>query len=269
MTDLLTVTDRLPESGETITSTSFSTHHGGKGANSAVAAFRLSHAKPKNADAPETVTDLPDVQIRVCMVGAVGDDEFGAPLVQTLKSNGVDVSGIQTIPGKSTGVGVVIVESDFGENRILFNPGANHVLQPADFLTLDSLAGGVRPDLVVSQLEMRRDTIEQIVQTASREGIEVLLNPAPAQYLLAPVYKMITHLVVNETEASMLSGRQMEEMADVTGLASVTDDFLNLGVKNVVVTLGARGAYYSSELGGGGYVEAEKKVNVVDTTGAG
>jgi pfkB family carbohydrate kinase len=40
-------------------------------------------------------------------------------------------------------------------------------------------------------------------------------------------------------------------------------------VKNVVVTLGAKDAYYSNRIGDGGYVEAEKDVTVVDATGAG
>jgi len=142
-------------------------------------------------------------------------------------------------------------------------------LKPEEFRTLESLAGGIKPELVIAQLEIPRETIEQILTTASREGVEVLLNPAPAQFLLTPVYKAITHLIVNETEAALLSGQYIEDLTNLAGWASVTDEFLLKGAKNVVVTLGAQGAYYSNTVGHGGYVEAEKDLPVVDTTGAG
>lgn len=289
--DLVSVTDRIPDGGETITSLSFSTHPGGKGANSAVAASRLSHAKPEvrhilsvpnavsedlSESAPEDLSEgapesLPEDDIQVRMVGAVGDDEFGPLLISNLAENHVDVSGVRTAAGQKTGVAVIIVETASGENRILFNPGANHNLLPTDFLTLESLAGGIRPDLLILQLEMRLDTVEQILATASREGINVLLNPAPAQCLPSSAYRMITHLVVNESEAAtLLSWRELGELTtENVGWGGVTDEFLRMGVKNVVVTLGGKGAYFSNSPGSGGLVDAEKDVSVVDTTGAG
>ena len=74
---------------------------------------------------------------------------------------------------------------------------------------------------------------------------------------------------MNETEAALLLGWYLKEITTEEGWASVTDDFWRLGVKNVVLTLGAKGAYFSTELGRGDYVEAEKDLNVVDVTGAG
>ena len=300
VTDLVTTTHRVPDSGETLTSKSFSTHPGGKGANSAVAAYRLSHKKPATIALPvnenvngfsEPVTGIsetanndtngnnkvtsailspPDDDIHVFMKGAVGEDSFGPGLLEMLSRNGVDTSGMRTVPDKPTGVCVIIVEEDLGENRILFSPGANSDLQPEEFTTLDGiLAGGVKPDLLISQLELRRETVEQIIQTAAREGVDTLLNPAPAHALLLPVYGLITHLVMNETEAATLSGLPVDELTSIEEWARVTDEFLRRGVENVVVTLGAKGAYYSNEIGKGGSVDAEKGVKVVDTTGAG
>lgn len=266
---LVTVTDRVPEMGETLNAQSFTKHLGGKGANSAVTAYRASHLKPNDDNALPDISAEDEDEIQVRMIGAVGDDEFGPLCIAKLEQTGVDISGIRTVEEQPTGVCVIIVESDFGENRILFTAGANLSLLPEDFLTLESLAGGVKPDLLIAQLEIPRETVEQILRTASMAGVDVLLNPAPAQYLLSSVYPTITHLVVNETEAALLSGRYMNEIASPEGWASVTDEFLEKGVKNVVITLGAKGAYYSSAVGQGGHVEAEKDLDVVDTTGAG
>ena len=203
------------------------------------------------------------------MMGAVGDDEFGPQRIADLQRSGVDTSRVEVVAGQKTGVCVIIVESDSGENRIMYNPGVNHILLPSRFPSFESLCGGTKPDLLISQLEMRRDTIEQALEVASKGGVDILLNPSPAHLLLSHVYKMITHLIVNEIEATMLSGRGIEQMTTVSDWANVTDEFLKMGVKNVVVTLGAKGAYYSNSIGNGGRVEAEKNIKVVDTTGAG
>ena len=264
--DLVTITERLPDQGETIISTHFSTHPGGKGANSAVAAYRLTHANP-NGNSTAVKTEAHE-EIQVVMVGRVGDDEFGEPLIKTLKANGVKADNVRVEPNESTGIGVVIVEADQGYNRILYYPGANRVMQPSDFMTLESLAGGVKPDLLITQLELRRETVEQLIETAGREGVDVLLNPAPALALLPKIYRMVTHLVVNETEAVMLSGGDPKDIESQEGWATVADYFLDLGVKNVVVTLGEQGAYYSNK-SVRGKVDAEKACTVIDTTGAG
>lgn len=97
-TDLTTVTRRLPHPGETLTSKSFSTAPGGKGANQAVAACRLSRDRP---GAPSPIT--------VKMIGAVGADEFGTALKSTLQRDGVDVENVIVREGVQTGVAVIIV----------------------------------------------------------------------------------------------------------------------------------------------------------------
>lgn len=328
VTDLVTVANRCPDAGETLTSTSFSQHPGGKGANSAVAAYRLSHHKPVSAAQPtstaqaasatQTVTvthpsftsqsapvtfpndvyvngiiedpedeiqtglaalpsgenvnevaeldrdvqkDVDDNEIQVRMTGALGDDGFAERLLKVMTDNRVDVSKVRKVK----------VETNTEENRILFYPGANYDLMPKEFETLESLNGldGKKPDLLISQMELRRETVEQLLKTASEHGVDTLLNPAPAHALVHSAYKMITHLVVNETEAAMLADMDVDKMTDETEYGKVTDEFLKRGIPNVVVTLGAKGAYYSTEIGKGGYVEAEKDVKVKDTTGAG
>lgn len=264
--DLTTITDRLPDNGETVIASTFTMQAGGKGANSAVATYRLTRPNPKN-NANDHQRDIDD-DIRVRMVGAVGGDEFGPPLKENLVNCGVSADGVRVIEGQLTGVANILVEAASGANRIMQYPGAAYALEPTEFMTLESLGGGVAPDLIIAQLEIRRDTIEQAIETAHREGIEVLLNPSPAVYLMPEIYPLISHLVMNETEAVLLSECKPDDIVNQTGWASVAEYFLNLGVKNVVVTLGDKGAYYSNEFGSG-YVEAEKNCTVLDTSGAG
>lgn len=263
-TDLVTVTDRVPQGGETLTSKSFSTGSGGKGANQGVAAARTSRSNPKNSSNPEALHS--DVAVR--FIGAVGADPFGPTIVAGMKADGLDVTRIKILEGQTTGVAVIIVEEATGENRILFNPGANFTLRPEDFTKIEDL-GTPKPDLVILQLEIPLDTVLTIIELCKAANVAVLLNPAPAVPLPDTVLSGLEHLIVNETEAAILSGRSVDAVnAEDFDWGVVTDEFLNKGAKNIVVTLGGKGSYYSSATGKGSLLRANK-VKVVDTTCAG
>lgn len=263
-TDLVTVTDRVPQGGETFTSKSFSTGAGGKGANQAVAAARTSRSNPKNSSS----TDALHSDVDVKFIGAVGSDPFGPAIIAGMKADGLDVTRIKVLNGETTGVAVIIVEEATGENRILVNPGANYTLKPEDFTNIADL-GAPKPDLVVLQLEIPLNTVLTIIELCKAANVALLLNPAPAVPLPDTVFVGLEHLVVNETEAAILSGRSVETVnAEDFDWGVVTDEFLSKGVKNVVVTLGGKGSYSSGAIGKGSLLRANK-VKVVDSTCAG
>ena len=216
------------------------------------------------------------------MIGAVGDDTLRHLTIATLEHDGVDVSGVRVARGETTGVAVILVEETSGENRILLTPGANHSLRPEDFRAPENLTTSQslhqKPDLLVLQLEIPLDTVTKVIKTAVREKIDVLLNTAPAPATLPrEVYEGVTHLILNETEAVILSSssssghgpKDAGKFDRVSEWRAVTDHFLEQGVRNVVITLGAKGAYFSDALGAGSHVAAEAAVTVTDTTGAG
>lgn len=252
--DLITRTSRIPAPGETLTSLSFDTGSGGKGANQAVACARLSRRRD--------AVQQGDVAVR--MVGAVGDDIFGHDLLAGLAKDGVDTSGVKVKKGERTGVSTIVVEEQTGENRILFSPNANYTLKPEDFTSLPEPL----PDVIVLQLELPLDTVLQILKIAHEKKIPVIFNPAPATVLPEETYRCITHLIVNESEAMILSGDTSDQSMRGSALNRTIDHFRNLGVSHVTITLGSRGAFYSrgrSEYGESSAYEAK----VVDTTAAG
>lgn len=244
--DLVTRLTRIPSAGETITANSFSTGSGGKGANQAVACARLSKYDTRSKA---------DVHVR--MIGCVGFDSFGQELIDGLNNDGVDTTGVELLEGEITGVSVIVVEEDTGENRIMFSPGANYSLTPERFIELPLPT----PDLIVLQMEIPLETVLQVLEIARKHAVDVLLNPAPALELPQAAYQAITHLVLNETEAALLS------QSSSTDWGSIATKFRSDGVKNVVITLGAEGAFFATSEQSG-RVSADK-VQVVDTTGAG
>ncbi|KJK86654.1 hypothetical protein H633G_09494 [Metarhizium anisopliae BRIP 53284] len=233
--DLVSYVPHHPLPGETLTSTHFDTSPGGKGANQAVACAKLSRA-----------SDLSSPSADVAMLGAVGADQYGTTLLDSLAEYGVDTSGVAVRKAAKTGIAIIVVDEPSGQNRIILSPESNHTLLPSHFEELPA----PKPDLLIMQLEVPFDTVMQALTAAKAEGIPVLLNPAPAQALPASAYDGLAHLIVNETEASILSGRPESELEDEAGLDGVANIFLERrsGNKGLVPAL---------------------KANVVDTTAAG
>ncbi|KAM0275879.1 hypothetical protein ACHAQH_007309 [Verticillium albo-atrum] len=255
--DLTSYVPHHPLPGETLTSNAFAVSPGGKGANQAVACAKLSRARDHATNSESTAAI-------VSMAGAVGDDSHGALLLSNLAAHGIDTSQI-TKDTAATGTAIIIVDEPTGQNRIILSPGANHA--PA-IASLSSLPQTAPPNLLVMQLEIPMPTVLAALQTAKTAGVPVLLNPAPAQPLPADAYDDLAHLVVNETEASILSGLPESELDTPEGCRRVARWFLDRKVKNVIITLGGRGVFYADATGKDALVPAEK-ATVVDTTAAG
>lgn len=268
--DFYMTTPRLPDEGESLEALSYSFSPGGKGANAAVAAFRSSHVRRPGADdtSPEFDSAFTEIDIDVSMIGAVGDDANGDLAKKNLVQNGVDISKVRTFDGLNTGICFCMIESGTGENRLLFTTGATRQLGSADFETVEQLctSDGRRPDLIISQLEVQVRAVEQMLQTAHEASIDVVLNAAPASQIDLDAYEWITHLIVNETEAAILAGRPVKMVNSETWY-DIAEEFLKDGVKNVVITLAAQGAYYANQKGHG--LVPAKSVTVADATGAG
>jgi ribokinase len=91
-----------------------------------------------------------------------------------------------------------------------------------------------------------------------------VLNPAPAQVLPAELFPHLFLITPNETEATLLTGIALDDDA---ALPRVAEAFLQKGVANVIITLGARGAYFHNAETH--FITAAPKVEALDTTAAG
>src|ERR1022692_4080909 len=165
--DLVAGADRIPQVGETLIGTSFSTFYGGKGANQAVGVARLGYP--------------------VSIVGNVGGDAFGPQLRQALKDAGVDGSCLETVPG-SSGVALITTGRQ-GENNIVVVPGANGLLTPQQLEKAIPVIE--RAGFLLTQLEIPLETVEYLAALAERYGIPLMLDPAPARELPASDRKSV------------------------------------------------------------------------------
>jgi ribokinase len=240
--DLVIRSTHIPQPGETIIGSDFHTFPGGKGANQAVAAARLGG--------------------RVSMVGRVGTDAFAEVLLKNLTSSGVDATFVQRDVETATGVALIVVD-DFGENIIVVAPGANMQLNEADILGAEQAISAA--DVLLLQLEVPLAVVTLAARIAKSQGVNVILNPAPAQDLSAELLELVDILVPNESETALLTGRQVESQAEIEKAAAA---LIDIGVNSVVITLGGRGAFLASTDHEPEILEAYS-IQPVDTTAAG
>jgi ribokinase len=239
--DMVIQSDHFPSPGETIIGGTFSLVPGGKGANQAVAAARLGG--------------------EVSFISQLGKDLFGQQNLANYQQEGINTSHIQLNPDKPSGVALITVDKS-GENTIIVAPGANEALSIKDIhnaINLFEIA-----DIILIQLEIQIPVVCEACRMAFDMGKKIILNPAPATVIPEATYPHLFMITPNETETEIMTGLK------VSNLQSAREACLKLqekGVPNVIITMGAAGAYvHTSEFQG---IIPTEKVEVKDTTAAG
>lgn len=233
--DLVTRVKSFPRPGETLLGSDYETHHGGKGANQAVAAARMG--------------------AEVSFLGRVGRDDFGQRLSRGLSDEGIDTGRLLDVEGPS-GAAFITLDAT-GQNTIIVAPGANARLGPDDLPAEAFESAGV----VLLQQEIPPASVVRAIELGRRAGANVIINAAPAGAMTIGELSGSDLLVVNETEAAtLLAGDRGEEPEWM--LEALGEQF-----PAVVLTLGSSGLLWRFA-GESGRLQGHR-VNVVDTTAAG
>jgi ribokinase len=245
-TDFVLTLDAFPAAGESVLGKTFEQAPGGKGLNQAVAASRLG--------------------AQVAMIGAVGGDQFGPGLIQTLTDEGID-SLVSQIPDTSTGMAIIEVESS-GENRIIVVSGANNFLSEDSVETsLREIAGERRIGVVLTQGEVPVQATERALRVAKELGAITILNPAPVRDFPPSVFPLVDYLVPNELEAQGLCTLEGNACKSMLDFVEVATSIVDLGVGSVIITRGEKGAVWSTATASG--QAAAFRIVPVDTVAAG
>lgn len=239
--DLVMSTSRLPLIGESKKGHSFFQNQGGKGANQAIAVKKLG---------------LENVHF----IGAVGNDQNGRILKETIESYGIISDGLKVVDSINSGVCIILLDESQNDNVLVIDGGANNYVDEVEacrYLYKHAKPG----DILITQLETNLLAVYSALKTAKEIGMYTILNPAPVCDLEKSIYSNLDLIVLNETETKLLTNIDCETIHDAR---SAYDKFK---VNELVITLGEKGGYY---------VNKEKvipipvhKVKAVDTTCAG
>lgn len=237
--DLTITTDRIPNKGETLAGTNFIINSGGKGANQASAAAKL------GAD--------------VKMIGVVGNDQFKDLTLNTLKKANVDVSNIVVDEHYTSGVAIIIKNDN--DNRIILDGGVN--MKISKEVIDKGLETSELGDIFITQFEINQDATLYGLKQAKDKGMVTILNPAPAREIPLEMYQLVDYLVINQSEAELLTGIYPSTKEEAIRIGEIIKP---KGPQNVIVTMGDKGAVLIS---GNIHFIKSHKIKVVDTIGAG
>lgn len=240
-TDMIIKVDRLPQSGETVLGGEFASTPGGKGANQAVGA----------ACAGGEVT----------FIARIGDDPFGEMALNSFRAQGINIRHVLRDRTKPSGVALIVV-SKAGQNSIAVAPGANGKLSSGDIQKAKKCFR--EASVLLLQLETPLATVQAACRLANAAHLRIILNPAPARRLPARLLEGLFLLTPNEIEARLLTG---VTVADEQSAAIAAEKLLSRGVRNIIITMGSRGAFVASN--GISRLIPGYRVDAVDTTGAG
>lgn len=240
--DLVVEVAHLPAKGETVIGDRFFSSAGGKGANQAVAIAKLG--------------------IPVSLVGQVGDDTFGQTLINSLQSSGVNTDGININSHTYSGIASIVVDR-YGANTIACAGGANNLVREAEIEQFKKLLPQAK--IVLLELGIPLATVLTAAREAKAHDCLLILDPAPVTANLPEeLYSLVDIITPNEIEASQLVGFTVD---GVTTARQAASSLHQMGIKNVIITLGSQGSLYSNELES--YWLKPIDVPVVDTVAAG
>jgi ribokinase len=239
--DLVIKLEKFPKEGDTFFGDEINYYLGGKGANQAYALTRLG----ANTE----------------MIGMVGNDNFGKAFIDTFKKAGTKVSNI--LVSDKVGTSLAVIQSNYkAENKIVVMHGANYEFSTKELKKVESVLKS--SNLVITQLELRPEIEEAVINLCAKYKVPVQLNPAPAYKLSKELLSKITYITPNDLELSILTGMKTDTLENAK---KAVKKLLSMGPKNVISTLGGNGAMIGDKKGIRhipGF-----KVKVVDTVGAG
>jgi len=239
--DLVTMSARFPQPGETVVGRRFLTYPGGKGANQAVAAARMGAA--------------------TAMVGRVGDDVFGPQLIDTLTASGINVEGVAVAQDTTSGIAVINIDES-AQNQIIQILGANDTCGDAEAVRVRQALA--HASTLLLQLEVSVDLSLKVAKEAFEQGKTVILDPGPVRPIPPEFFPYCSVITPNETEAQALVGFPV---VDQTSAAQAAEQLLAKGVGVAVVKLGAQGVYFATT-DGGDFV-TPFQVDAIDSVAAG
>lgn len=237
--DLILNMKTVPDVGENVLGTTYGHANGGKGANQAVGLARLG--------------------AQVKMIGKVADDANGRKLIENLRKNNVDASGV-SFSGTQTGLAAIIIDGE-GKNRIVVYEGANAEINADE--AANCINGSL--DLLLVQFETNEDAVISCVNKAVKKGITTVIDCGPSKNFSLEKMQGTTIITPNESETKALTGILPADENSILKASKILED--RSKAEFVVLKLGEKGCsvWNRKEL----RIIPAYPCKVVDTTAAG
>ena len=175
------------------------------------------------------------------MVTKLGRDTFGNVALDAMKELNMNSDRVFMTDDTETGAALIMVDEKSSQNEIVVVLGACNTITDEE---VDSITDVLKDsEYLLTQLETNVSSVERVVDIAYKNGVKVILNTAPVQPISDEILSKVDLITPNEVEAEILTGIHIDskEAAD-----KAAQWFFDKGVKNVLISLGGRGVYISS-----------------------
>ena len=213
------------------------------------------------------VEDIANVELRPTFVGLVDDTGMGQDVIDKLARHKVNTRFIQKVPdGMGTWLAVFDNDGDVCaaiSKRPDTTPLTRLLQEQGDEIFADC-------DGIAIELDLEKETVKQVLQFAKkyRKKVYAAVSNMSIAMERRDFLQQIDCFVCNQQEAGLMFSDNYEEL-DTDGMCrTLAGNVHSANIPCMVVTMGDKGAVYARSGGECGTVPA-KKVDVIDTTGAG
>jgi sugar/nucleoside kinase (ribokinase family) len=164
----------------------------------------------------------------VSMICVVGDDVAGDSFIRLAAEVGLDTSHVMRVGGASTDITHVMSSKATGKRTFFFRPGANGTIKADQMLPADDKAKiyylgspGISSSMDAS------DGWRSALRAARTRGFKTCMElcPVPAELQRAqtlPCLPLLDYLVINDSEAEILSGQTVSEEGYFNGPMAIS-----------------------------------------------
>ncbi|MGT2757179.1 PfkB family carbohydrate kinase [Streptococcus ovuberis] len=201
----------------------------------------------------------------VLMLSRAGDDQDWELIKQQSQSY-INLRQVDIAPDQATSSYTAVIDLDGEMSMALANMAICDTMTVAWLQQYEDLLSRAR--LLVVDLNLPRESVAYLIELAKERGVSLALIPvsAPKMAHLPQELTGVEWLIVNQDESEFFFGQKANTESDFEELAEL---WLNLGVKQVLITRGARPMLYAKSSGERLLVSPKRVPHMVDATGAG
>ena len=211
--------------------------------------------------------DIANVELRPTFVGLVDETGLGQDVINKLANHKVNTQYIQRVPdGMGTWLAIFDNDGDVTaaiSKRPDTTPLTQLLLDKGDEIFADC-------DSIALEIDLEKDTVKQVLRYAKKYGKKVYAVVSNMSIAMErrDFLQQIDCFICNQQEAGLLFSNDFDHLQPTEMCRVLADHIRSANIPCMVVTMGAEGAVYAQANGECGVVPA-KKVDVIDTTGAG
>ena len=211
--------------------------------------------------------DIANVELRPTFVGLVDETGLGQDVINKLANHKVNTQYIQRVPdGMGTWLAIFDNDGDVTaaiSKRPDTTPLTQLLLDKGDEIFADC-------DSIALEIDLEKDTVKQVLRYAKKYGKKVYAVVSNMSIAMErrDFLQQIDCFICNQQEAGLLFSNDFDHLKPAEMCRVLADHIRSANIPCMVVTMGAEGAVYAQANGECGVVPA-KKVDVIDTTGAG